>query len=123
MKLESKLKELRTSGEQSVAEQIESSHSADWDMESAFEKSYQAYLQKSGEVCYDRYALIINEKQSYERSKACLDGMYNISNFTMELCRNIKNNDTLAILFYPIADRFKNNKLNEIRLPWINMIS
>ncbi len=49
MKLESKLKELRTSGEQSVAEQIESSHPADWDMESAFEKSYQAYLQKSGE--------------------------------------------------------------------------
>lgn len=73
------------------------------------------------EKCYDRYILLLDDEQTYERSKAYLDGMYNISNFAMDLYLWIKDNDDIVKLFYSFAAKLKENKLNEIRNPWRNL--
>ncbi len=78
-------------------------------------------LQQIAEIlerCYDRYSAIIINEIDYRRMKSCLDGMYNVSTCTYNVFQSVKGHNNLEKLFYTIIAKFKNNKLNEIRLLW-----
>lgn len=70
------------------------------------------------ENCYDRYEKIVSNTKDYSDSKACLNGMYNISSFTRELYLTVKKVSDNEVLFDSIIQKFRNNKLNEINMSW-----